>query len=73
MLVLCSGPLCVPPSLLSTPIPDNALRENLPGPSGSAFLQACDNSYFLVLSGAHLSSDYDPADGKSWRTVPLGA
>ena len=28
---------------------------------------------FLVLFGAHVSSDYGPANGQSWRIVPLGA
>jgi hypothetical protein len=28
---------------------------------------------FIVLFGAHGSSDYDTANGQNWRTVPLGA
>jgi hypothetical protein len=28
---------------------------------------------FLVHFGAHGPSDYDTANGQSWRTVPLGA
>lgn len=44
VLVLCSGPLCVLLRLFYAFIPDIAFRADLPGPSGSAFLQACNVS-----------------------------
>ena len=49
VVVLCSGPLCVLLQLFDAFIPDTAFRSDLPGPSGSAFLQACDVSVFPCL------------------------